>query len=324
MNLGPGKEFDRLRAIFAQISQFAPNGNGEDWGGDCALVRFGKSFLAVSIDSSLENVHFRTDWLDFKEIGFRAAGAALSDLAADGATPIGLMVGLGIPGDTEGESDPAVEIMTGVATMAGNLEIGVLGGDLIRSDRYLVDVVVLGSTEKPVRRVGAHEGDAIWVTGYLGGAALALQRFQEGMNKSMPTPLRNRYACPEPRIAAGRWLASHGATAMIDISDGLAADAQHLSAASEVGIEINVEQIPCWEGVDAMAAAASGEEFELLCAMPPTFSDANASTFRAETGVHLSRIGRCLRGSGGRRGGVRMLRNSKPVQLPPGYDHFAQ
>jgi thiamine-monophosphate kinase len=139
----------------------------------------------------------------------------------------------------------------------------------------------------------------------------------------MSKPLRNRYACPEPRIEAGRWLAAHGATAMIDISDGLAADAQHLAAASEVGIEINLERIPLWEGVDAMAAAASGEEFELLLTMPPAFGDSSASSFRAQTGVELSRIGTCLRGAGGRRGGLRLLDHNQPVNLPAGYDHFA-
>jgi len=105
---------------------------------------------------------------------------------------------------------------------------------------------------------------------------------------------------------------------------GSAADAQHLAAASEVGLEINLEQIPCWESVEAMAAIASGEEFELLATMPPTFGDASASAFRAQTGVHLTRIGTCLRAGGGRRGGVRIIdRNSKPVPMPTGYDHFA-
>ena len=110
---------------------------------------------------------------------------------------------------------------------------------------------------------------------------------------------------------------------MIDISDGLTADAQHLSAASGVGLEINLEHIPCWEGVEALAAVVSGEEFELLATLPPAFGDASASAFRAETGIALSRIGTCLRGSGGRRSGARLLDHSKPIPLPAGYDHFA-
>ena len=323
MNLGPGNEFDRIRGILARIAEISEGGAEDvsDVGDDCALLAVGGTTLAISIDTALENVHFRTDWLDFKDIGCRAAGAALSDLAAEGATPLGLMVSLGVPPQTKTDTDPAADIMAGVATMAHNLNARVLGGDLTRSDTYIIDVCAIGTVERPVRRSGAHEGDAVWVTGYLGGAGLALQSFREG--KRMPAVLRNRYACPEPRIEAGRWLAEHGATAMIDVSDGLVADAQHLAAASEVGIEINLEQIPCWEGVAALAAAASGEEFELLCTMPPTFDGASVSAFRGQTGLQLSRIGTCLRGAGGRRGGVRLLDRSQPVALPAGYDHFA-
>ena len=319
MNLGPGKEFDRIRGIIERIAKIT--GDGSELGDDCALIPLGSTTLAISMDNSLENVHFRTNWLDFKEIGFRAAGSALSDLAAEGARPLGVLVSLGVPPDGKKEGDPAAEIMAGVATMVHNLDAKVLGGDLTRSAQYIVDVCVIGEAVRPVRRAGAREGDGLWVTGYLGGAAVALEHFRAG--KSMSTALRNRYACPEPRIQAGRWLADHGATAMIDISDGLGADAQHLAAASEVGIEISLERIPCWEDVDAMAAVASGEEFELLCTMPPTFGDANVSAFRSETGLQLSRIGTCLRGAGGRRGGVRLLDHSTPVPLPPGYDHFA-
>ena len=319
MNLGPGKEFDRIRAIMDRLAKLQPD--HAPLGDDCALVPVSGTTLALSIDASVEDVHFRTDWLDFKEIGFRAASAALSDLAAEGATPLGVLVSLGVPRQNGTRTDPAVEIMEGVAAMCGNVGAQILGGDMTRSDKYTVDVCVIGQTERPVRRAGAREGDALWVTGYLGGAGLALEKLRKG--ERLPKALRNRYACPEPRIEAGRWLASHGATAMIDISDGLAADAQHLAAASEVSIEINLEQIPRWEDVDAMAAVASGEEFELLVAMPPAFGDASASSFRAQTGVELSRIGTCLRGAGGRRGGVRLLDHNQPVPLPAGYDHFA-
>lgn len=319
MNLGPGKEFDRIRAILARVEEIT--GDISNLGDDCALIPLGRTTMALSIDSSVENVHFRTDWLDFKEIGCRAAGSALSDLAAEGATPIGVLVSIGLPENGKHGTDPAAEIMAGVATMVNNLDAKVLGGDLTRADKYIVDVCVVGTADHPVRRSGAREGDALWVTGYLGGAALALERLRAGQR--MPTPLRNRYACPEPRIAAGRWLAHHGATAMIDISDGLGSDAQHLSAASGVGIEINLESIPCWEGVEAIAAVASGEEFELLVTMPPTFADASASAFRGDTGIELTRIGTCLRSTGGRRAGVRLLDRSKAVPLPQGYDHFA-
>jgi thiamine-monophosphate kinase len=323
LGMGSGKEFDLLRRIFDRIEEkeAAPR---DGLGDDCALFKLGGITLAASIDSSVEGVHFRTDWLDFVEIGFRSAAAALSDLAAEGAEPLGLLVALGVPDIPVpgGKIDPAADIMAGVATVAHNVGASVLGGDLVRSDKYLVDVCVLGTAVRPVRRAGAHEGDGVWVTGYLGGAGAALAQLLAG--KRPPTALRNRYACPDVRIEAGRWLAAHGATAMIDISDGLAADAGHLAAASDVGIEINLEDVPLWEGVDALAAAASGEEFELLLTLPPHFGDSNASSFRGDTGVELTRIGVCLRGGGGRRGGVRLLRNRELVPLPRGYDHFSK
>src|SRR2546426_10868928 len=121
MNLGPGNEFDRLRGMLARIAEIS-GANAADIGDDCALLPLGSTTLAISLDNSLENVHFRTDWLDFNEIGFRAAGAALSDLAAEGATPLGLMVSLGVPPNETDGTDPAADIMAGVATMAHNLQ----------------------------------------------------------------------------------------------------------------------------------------------------------------------------------------------------------
>src|SRR5207245_6767390 len=241
MNLGPGQEFDRIRAMLARIAEISGD-HVSDIGDDCALLPLGSTTLAISIDNSLENVHFRTDWLDFKEIGCRAAGAALADLAAEGAKPLGLMGSLGAPPNEQGGSDPAAEIMAGVATLAHDLDARVLGGDLTRSDKYVIDVCVIGTAERPVRRSGAHDGDSLWVTGYLGGAALALDQFRAG--KPMPAALRNRYACPDPRIEAGRWLAGHGASAMNDIPDGPGADAQDLAAAAEGGPQLHPGHFP--------------------------------------------------------------------------------
>src|SRR5438105_4062605 len=152
MNLGPGKEFDRIRGIIERIAEIT--GDASEFGDDCALIPMDSTNLAISIDNSLEDVHFRTDWLDFKEIGFRAAGSALSDLAADGAKPLGVLVSLGVPADGRKGGDAAADIMAGVATMVHNLEAKVLGGDLTRAQQYSVDVCVIGEAQRPVRRSG--------------------------------------------------------------------------------------------------------------------------------------------------------------------------
>jgi len=320
LSLGHGREFDLLRAIYARLgSAAAPLGD------DCALVRVGGTTLAASIDASLEGVHFRTDWLSFEEIGWRAAAAALSDLAAEGAKPIGVLVSLGIPHGGRGKGEggrvspnAAVEIMAGVAAVAKTVGAKVLGGDLTRSERYLMDVCVLGTAERPVRRAGARRGDGLWVTGRLGGARLALRSWEAGRRPE--EPLARRFARPEPRVAAGRWLAARGARAMIDVSDGLAADAAHLAAASGVAVEIALERVPCWPGVEPLAAAASGEEYELLVALPPAFGEPQARAFVRRFRLPLTRIGACARGGGT---GVRLTDRGVAVPPPAGYDHFA-
>jgi len=300
-------EFDVLRAIFAALGAA-----GRDLGDDCALIPVGGRTLAISIDLSLEGVHFRTDWLAFKEIGWRATAAALSDLAAEGATPLGVLVSLGVPGN----ASPAVQIMTGVGAAARSVGASVLGGDLVRSPHYLVDVCVLGVAQRPMRRSGARPGNGLWVTGRLGGAGLALAGLRAG--RRLAPGVRRRFARPVPRIAAGRWLARRGARAMIDISDGLAGDAGQVAAASGIAITIELERVPCWPGVAPRAAARSGEEYELLVAMPRSFGSAGARAFRRATGLPLTRIGACSAGRG-----VRITQDGRPIAPLPGYDHFS-
>ena len=326
LRLGRGGEFDRLRAIFAALGAA-----GRDLGDDCALLSVGGRTLAISIDLSLEGVHFRTDWLALREIGWRATAAALSDLAAEGATPLGVLVSLGVPGNPKGLPDgrrqrragnasPAVQIMAGVGAAARNVGASVLGGDLVRSPRYLVDVCVLGVAQRPVRRSGARPGDGLWVTGWLGGAGLALAALRAGRGGRggrLAPASRRRFARPVPRIAAGRWLARRGARAMIDISDGLAGDAGHLAAASGVGVAIELERVPCWPGVTPFAAVRSGEEYELLVAMPRRFGPTDVKAFGRATGLPLTRIGACTAGRG-----VRMTHDGRPITPPPGFDHF--
>lgn len=311
MRLGPGGEFDTLRAVFAHLGGAA----GRDLGDDCALVPVGRRTIVVSIDLSLEGVHFRRTWLSLREIGWRATAAALSDLAAEGARPVGILVSLGVPDDGRRTTHNVVEIMSGVGAAVGSVNAYVLGGDLVRSGRYLVDVCALGTARRPVRRSGARRGDGLWVTGRLGGAGLALYGLRAG--RRLSPALRRRFARPIPRIGAGDWLGRHGARAMIDISDGLAGDAAHLAAASGVAVVIELDRVPCWPGATPRDAARSGEEYELLVAMPSRFDERGARAFRRATGLPLTRIGACTSGRG-----VRMTDNGRLIPPWSGFDHF--
>ena len=310
--LGPVREFDVIRGIAARLGT-----TGVGLGDDCAVVTVGGTTLAISVDASVEGVHFRTEWFTYEEIGWRACVAALSDLAADGARPIGVLVSLGGPADRDPNTRrlDLEAIMGGVAGAVAAVDAKVLGGDLVRSEKYLVDVCAIGTCERAVRRSGARIGDGVWVTGELGGPRLALRAWQAGQRPG--GDVARRFARPEARIAAGLWLAKHGATAMIDVSDGLTSDARHLAAASKVGVEIQLERVPCLLGADALVAVASGEEYELLAVMPPSFGAPQAQAFQEFHDLQLTRVGSCVAGEG-----VRITDRGVAITAPRGYDHF--
>ena len=298
--LGPGPEFDRVRAILAALGD-----RGAPSGDDCALIPIGGQLLAVSTDISVEGVHFKTEWLSMEEIGWRATASALSDLAAEGADPHGVLVALGCPaGATDAQ---AATLMKGAGLAAEAAGTQVVGGDLSSAAGWTVGVTVLGTAARPVTRAGGHAGDLLYVTGELGGAKAALDAWLHGRT---PAPqARERFAHPVPRIAAGRVLA-RTATAMLDLSDGLAADARHLAAASNCAAEIDLEKVPLGPGVpDARFAAEGGEDYELLVALPP---DAAPPLLD----VKLTEVGRLVAGTG-----VSFLQRGARVTLQ-GFQHF--
>ena len=315
--MGDGAEVDRIRRIVAALGARAG-----DVGDDCAEVPPGDGTLVVSTDASVEHVHFQRDWLTAEEIGWRATAAALSDLAAQGAEPVGVLAALALPAGT-----PEVEttaLMRGVGAAAASVGAAVLGGDLSRAQEWMITATVLGRASPPVRRSGAKRGDGLWVTGALGGARAALEAWRSGR---MPDPeARAAFAHPEPRIAAGRWLAQHGARAMIDLSDGLAADVRHLAAASGVAAEVQLELLPVngaaaaqaiAQGKDAtIFAAEGGEDYELLAALPPSFGASEVSDFEKATGHALVRVGEIVKG-----GGVKLTLRGERLLLD-GFDHF--
>jgi thiamine-monophosphate kinase len=315
--LGPGPEFDRIRHIIAALGPAA-----SDIGDDCAIIEDRAGSLVVSTDLAIEGVHFRREWLTLDEIGWRAAAAALSDLAAEGAESVGLLASVGLPrGAPESE---LMAVMTGIGAAVREAGGVVLGGDLSTSEQLAINITVIGRAARPVTRSGAKPGDGIWVTGHLGGARAALEAWQRG---GTPAPeSRAAFAHPVPRIKAGQALAKAGAHAMLDLSDGLGGDAPHLSAASRVRLEIDLDLLVVAPVVVSAAvlaglppahfAALGGEDYELLVAMSAGFAAAEATDLAREIGVALTRIGSVEKGSG-----VRFVLGGREVALK-GYDHF--
>jgi thiamine-monophosphate kinase len=317
--LGPGREFDRVRRIAAALGARAA-----ELGDDCAVLESSDRALVVSTDVSVDGVHFRTDWLTLEEIGWRAAAAALSDLAAEGADPAGVLVALTVPANA-GDAE-VTAVMTGAGAASHAVGASVVGGDLSAGPAWSLAVTVLGWAARPVTRGGARPGDGLWVTGMLGGPRAALEAWRRN---EPPDPVaRAAFAHPASRIAAGRWLAGQGARAMIDVSDGLGADAAHLAAGSGVAITLELERVPVAMAAVVEAnrlglpaeqfAAESGEEYELLVALPQSFDPDLVQDLRQAAGVGLTRVGTVAAGAG-----VRARLGSVAVALA-GYDHFGR
>jgi thiamine-monophosphate kinase len=317
--LGPGGEFDRIRAIVAALGSA-----GQGLGGDCALIPAGGGTLALSTDTSVEGVHFRREWLSPEEIGWRAAAGALSDLAAAGAAPIGVLAAVTLPPPASG--DELVSVMRGVGAAAVAVGGSVLGGDLSRGPAWSITITVIGRAPRPVTRAGARAGDRLWVTGVLGAARAALACLQR--DEALPEHARRAFAHPEPRITAGLKLAELGAHAMIDLSDGLGGDAHHLAAASEVALAVEVERVPVAPVARIVAersgspaelfAAEGGEDYELLAVLPPLFGERDAVELSLACGVPLTLVGQVHAGSG-----ARFSLDGHDVPLR-GWDHFAK
>jgi thiamine-monophosphate kinase len=315
--LGPGPEFDLIRAIARALGPAA--GSLDD---DCVLIPDGATTLALSTDVSVENVHFRRDWLAPAEIGWRAAAGALSDLAAEGAQAVGLLAA--VTGPRSLAERDLVELMRGVGEAATSAGGRVLGGDLSTAPYWSIAVTVVGRAARPVTRAEAQPGDGLWVTGTLGGPRAALEAWLRGDRPD--STAREAFAHPVARLAAGGWLAAHGARGMLDVSDGLAGDARHLAAASRVLLTVDLDRLPVATAVAAEAerlrvaasafAAQGGEDYELLAALPAGFGADDARAFHSATGIELTRIGAVEPGSG-----VRLLLGGEEVTLT-GFDHF--
>jgi thiamine-monophosphate kinase len=264
---------------FGLLAELERRGLARGIADDAALFAGG---VVVTQDALVEGVHFRLDWISWRDLGWRAAAVNLGDLAASGAQPDALLVGLGVPGDTA--LSDVLELYEGMAETG----VAVVGGDTTRSDEVLLSVTAIGHSDRVPGRSGARPGDRVIVTGPLGASGAAFRR--------------EAYVRPPLRLIEGRELA-RTATAMLDLSDGLAADAAHVAERSGCRIAIELERVPLAPGAE-LEDLAFGEDYELL------------ATVREPT--RFAEIGRCEEGEG-----VELRHEGRPVELG-GWDHFAR
>ena len=288
-------------ALIATIKEMAAAGADviKGIGDDAAIMRPSPGMVAlVTTDLLLEGVHFNLDFIDPYRLGRKAVAVNLSDMAACGGTPTAFLVSLATPAET----DMAFvrSLYQGMLEQTQEFKVSLVGGDTSRGEKLLISITLMGEAEeaKVIYRSGAKKGDHVFVTGALGDAALGLQLLKQGKKDG---GLVQRHLAPVPRVREGREIACRGlATAMIDISDGLAADLGHIVEASSVGAEIRLSCLPLSEdyrkevagyNADTYALALTGgEDYELLFTAPEERTAA-IQKLAQEMGIPITMIG---------------------------------
>jgi thiamine-monophosphate kinase len=266
-------EDDLLQLIRATV------GNGIepfDLGDDAAVIEVAAGgSVVVSVDSVVEGVHVDLSLCSPADVGWKALMGAVSDLAAMGASPIGALIALCVPGGS-GNGEVALGVTKGVAEASAAARCPVVGGDVSSAGQVVVAVTVLGSVASgppAVTRSGAEAGQAILVTGPCGASAAGLRQLRAR------TGLGEAYRRPVARLREGDTARGAGATAMIDVSDGLALDLHRLADASGVGFELG--DVPVAEGATLEEALSGGEDYELLLTVPASDQEALEAAFDA-------------------------------------------
>jgi thiamine-monophosphate kinase len=250
-------EFGLIARIDEALGGHASGGVRVGIGDDAAVVACTEDQVVVSTDMLVEGRHFRRDWSTGADVGARAAAQNLIDVAVMGARGTTLVVALGLPADLTVEW--VTDLYRGLREEAEARGAAIVGGDLVRSDRVVISVTVLGTLggQAPVLRSGARAGDVVAVAGRLGWAAAGLSILSRGFRT--PRTLVDAYRRPEPPYAAALAAAAGGATAMIDVSDGLVADLGHVARASGVAIEVDPTLLHVAEPVADAAAAFNAD-----------------------------------------------------------------
>ncbi len=296
--------------VIQAAGRFARPGEGP--GDDAAVIYLGPDrALLFCIDTVTEAVHFRRDISTPFDIGWKSVAVNLSDIAAMGGKPTHVIISICAPGDTEAEA--FYRIVEGALECSKEFGARLVGGDTTESPVISITGAALGEMPdglSPVLRSGARPGDAVMVTGRLGEAELGRRMAADALELESHLVLRHRR--PIPRVEEGIKAARLGATAMIDISDGLLLDAGRLAASSGVRIEIDIDRIPIPDGSEGeesvvedsaregqalRAALVGGEDFELLFTIPDELADSAVESWGSAR-LPITRIGRVTEGAG--------------------------
>lgn len=281
-------------------------------GDDAAVLRIRHGHVVVSTDLMVEGRHFRRDWASAEDVGHRAAAQNLSDVNAMGGVATHLTIGLAAPADLPVQW--ALDFARGFTDECASVGASVVGGDLTRADQVVIAVTVIGRCEQaPVLRSGARPGDVLALTGRQGWAAGGLAVLGRGFRS--PRVLVEAYRRPEPPYAAGKVAAEAGATALIDISDGLLAEARHVAETSEVAIDVDTSAFEIPEPLQAVGAALGADPLGFILgggddhALLATFPDA------AAVPAGWTVVGRVAEGSG-------VTVDGSAYDGPTGWTHF--
>lgn len=273
-------------------------------GDDTAALAFGKENLLFTCDAVVENVHFNLDYFSFFDAGRRLASGNLSDIAAMGGKPLAAIITLGV---RRGLSEKNIlEAYQGISTLLSKFNCSIVGGDIVRSEEFFMDMGMLGMTgNKLFKRSGARPNELVVVTGELGRSLLGFRLLSKAKKRTLSV-LTEKHLRPFPRLVESDFLVSKiKVGGMIDISDGLSSELHHLCAQSGVGFEIEEEKLPLHPALVKKAqelglsathlAFSSGEEYELLFTCPASEEKKLADWNRGHRKVPFTVIGRTMK-----------------------------